>query len=73
VFFDVLGKGFSSPNNQSNLSLQASFILNLLNVFFDLLDPLTHTRIKLSFVNDSLGITVDETGNTLSKSPQACL
>jgi len=57
-----------ATQNEGEFPLQACFIFDLLSLCFHLLQPFSHAHysgFKLFFVDQSLGITINQAGNAL--------
>ena len=66
---DPCGKIIQTTQDEREFTLQARFIFDLLGLLFHLLQAFSHPchpGFKLPFVDQSFGITINQSGNTLS-------
>ncbi len=73
---DSGSKLIKATKDERQFTLQAGFIIDLLSLFFDLLQAFSHPchpRFKLPFVDQSVGIAVNEPGNALLQASHPCL
>ncbi len=72
---DPCGKLIQTTQDEREFTFQARFIFDLLGLCFDLLQTFSHPRypgFKLSFVDQPLGIAINQPGDPLAQATHPC-